>query len=159
VLQGLACAHDLKIFHRDIKPGNILVGNEDDVKIVVFGLASVGHSSRSRLTRSGILIGTPEYISPEQITGKEIDGRADLYSLGCVMYYMLSGTEPFSGDTAVQVIFQHIEGEAKPLDRVVPDVPPALSAYVMRLLSKDPDQRPAGAVEMLVDIEQLRDPA
>ncbi len=158
VLQGLACAHELGIYHRDIKPGNILVGTDDDIKIVDFGLASVGHSTRSRLTQSGILIGTPEYISPEQITGKAIDGRADLYSLGCLMYYMLSGVEPFSGDTAVQIIFQHIEGEAKVLAGVAA-VPQALSDYVMRLLSKDPDQRPSSSLEMLLDLERLREAA
>jgi serine/threonine-protein kinase len=158
VLQGLACAHELGIYHRDIKPGNILVGADDDIKIVDFGLASVGHSSRSRLTQSGILIGTPEYISPEQITGKAIDGRADLYSLACVMYYMLSGVEPFSGDTAVQIIFQHVEGEAKALSGVA-TVPQALSDYIMRVLSKDPDQRPSGALEMMLDLERLREAA
>jgi HEAT repeat protein len=158
ILQGLASAHELGIYHRDIKPGNVLVGSDDEIKIVDFGLASVGHSSRSRLTQSGILIGTPEYISPEQITGKTIDGRADLYSLACVTYYMLSGLEPFAGDTAVQIIFQHVEGDPRALGDVV-TVPEALSDYIMRVLSKNPDHRPASAVEMLLDLERLREAA
>ena len=111
VLEGLMTAHASGILHRDIKPANLLIGADSLVKIVDFGLASTKHSTQSRLTQSGILVGTPEYISPEQITGTEMDARSDLYSLGVVLYEAMSGRQPFSGSNAVNVLFQHLEAE------------------------------------------------
>lgn len=154
ILEGLTAAHDLGIIHRDIKPANLLVGDEDVTKIVDFGLASVGQSTKSRLTASGILVGTPEYISPEQITGGKTDGRTDLYSLGAVMYEMLTGTPPFGGENAVNVLFQHLEAHIPPLHEVAPAVPRSLSDLVASAMSRDMDARPASAAAML---EQLRD--
>ena len=152
VLEGLESAHEIGIVHRDIKPANLLVGTDDLVKIVDFGLASVGQSTRSRLTQSGILVGTPEYISPEQITGHDVDGRTDLYSLGVVMYEMMSGKQPFSGANAVNVLFQHLESEIPPLAQVA-GVPAAVSELVMRSMSRFANDRPQSAAIML---EMLR---
>jgi serine/threonine-protein kinase len=149
VCEGLHAAHEKGIIHRDIKPPNILVGDDDVTKIVDFGLASVGSSAGSRLTKSGILVGTPEYISPEQITGADVDGRADIYSFGVVMYEMLSGKQPFSGANAVNVLFQHIEGEVEPLSAVNPAVPESVSRLVDGAMAKDPAQRPASALDLL----------
>jgi len=148
-LEGLVAAHSAGIFHRDIKPANLLVAEGDFVKIVDFGLASVGHSTQSRLTQSGILVGTPEYISPEQITGTDVDGRCDLYSLGVVLYEAMSGRQPFTGANAVNVLFQHLESTVPPLASVAAGIPPAVSDVVMRAMSRLPVDRPASAQAML----------
>ncbi len=153
ILEGLAVAHGMGIVHRDIKPANILLGDDGVVKIVDFGLASVGQSSRSRLTQSGILVGTPEYISPEQITGHEVDGRTDLYSLGVVLYELLSGRQPFAGTNAVNVLFQHLEPEVPALDTVAAGIPSTVNELVMRCMSRFANDRPASASVML---EMLR---
>ncbi len=150
---GLAAAHELGIVHRDIKPSNVLVGEEDVAKIVDFGLASVGQTTKSRLTQSGIMVGTPEYISPEQITGGDVDGRADLYSLGVMMYEMVSGQQAFCGENAVNVLFQHLEAEVPPLRQLAPEIPEAVEWVVRRAMAKEPADRPASALEMLAMIQ------
>jgi serine/threonine-protein kinase len=153
VLEGLSVAHEIGIIHRDLKPANLLLSNTEELKIVDFGLASVGQSARSRLTQSGILVGTPEYISPEQITGHDVDGRTDLYSLGAVLYELISGRQPFAGANAVNVLFQHLEAEIPRLKSVVAGVPDDVDELVMRCMSRFPDDRPASARVML---EMLR---
>ena len=149
VLDGLDAAHATGIVHRDIKPANILVGEGDFVKIVDFGLAMVAQSTRSRLTQSGILVGTPEYISPEQITGQDVDGRTDLYSLGIVAYELLSGRLPFAGTNAVNVLFQHLESDVEPLQEVAPQLPPAVCDFVMSCMARMACDRPASAADAL----------
>ncbi len=153
VLEGLAVAHSAGILHRDIKPGNLLVGEGDLVKIVDFGLASASHTTQSRLTQSGILVGTPEYISPEQITGTEVDARCDLYSLGVVLYEAMSGVQPFSGTSAVNVLFQHLEADVPPLRAVAAGIPAVMNDVVMSAMARKAADRPASAVAML---EMLR---
>jgi len=155
-LEGLTAAHSAGILHRDIKPANLLLGDGDIVKIVDFGLASVGHSAHSRLTQSGILVGTPEYISPEQITGGEIDARCDLYSLGVVLYEAMSGQQPFSGANAVNVLFQHLEATVPPLSSVAAGIPPAVNDLVMRAMSRLVSDRPASAQAMLELVRAAR---
>jgi serine/threonine-protein kinase len=153
VLEGLAAAHSAGILHRDIKPANLLIGAGDLVKIVDFGLASVSHSTQSRLTQSGILVGTPEYISPEQITGTDIDARCDLYSLAVVLYEAMTGIQPFSGTSAVNILFQHLEADVPPLTSVAAGIPQHVNDAVMRAMARHPADRPASAVAML---EMLR---
>jgi serine/threonine-protein kinase len=153
VLEGLAAAHSAGILHRDIKPANLLIGAGDLVKIVDFGLASMSHSTQSRLTQSGILVGTPEYISPEQITGTDIDARCDLYSLGVVLYEAMSGIQPFTGTSAVNILFQHLEADVPALGTVAAGIPPHVSDAVMKAMSRQPADRPASATAML---EMLR---
>jgi len=155
-LEGLAAAHAAGILHRDIKPANLLVGEGDVVKIVDFGLASMGHSPHSRLTQSGILVGTPEYISPEQITGGDIDTRCDLYSLGVVLYEAMSGQQPFSGANAVNVLFQHLEATVPPLSSVAAGIPPAVNDLVMKAMSRMVGDRPASAQAMLEMVRAAR---
>jgi serine/threonine-protein kinase len=148
-LEGLAAAHAAGVYHRDIKPANLLIGEGDHVKIVDFGLASVGHSAHSRLTQSGILVGTPEYISPEQITGGDVDGRCDLYSLGVVLYEVMTGKQPFSGTNAVNVLFQHLEPNVPPLSTAAAGIPQAVSDLVMKAMSRHAHDRPTSALAML----------
>lgn len=148
-LDGLAAAHSAGVYHRDIKPANLLIGEGDHVKIVDFGLASVGHSAHSRLTQSGILVGTPEYISPEQITGGDVDARCDLYSLGVVLYEAMTGKQPFSGTNAVNVLFQHLEPNVPPLSTAAAGIPQAVSDLVMKAMSRHAQDRPTNAQAML----------
>ena len=155
-LEGLSAAHAAGILHRDIKPANLLLGEGDLVKIVDFGLASVGHSAHSRLTQSGILVGTPEYISPEQITGGEIDARCDLYSLGVVLYEAMSGQQPFSGANAVNVLFQHLEATVPPLSTVAAGIPAAVNDVVMGAMARMVGDRPASAQAMLEMVRAAR---
>jgi len=149
VLEGLVAAHAAGVLHRDIKPGNILVGDGDRVRLVDFGLASATQMGKSRLTQSGMLVGTPEYISPEQIRGTPLDERADLYSLGVVLYEALSGKAPFQGATPVNVLFQHLETEVPPLSSVAPLVPQDLSDLIMQTMAREPEARPASAAALL----------
>jgi serine/threonine-protein kinase len=155
-LEGLAAAHSAGVFHRDIKPANLLVGEGDFVKIVDFGLASVGHNAHSRLTQSGILVGTPEYISPEQITGADVDARCDLYSLGVVLYEAMSGKQPFSGANAVNVLFQHLEPNVPKLSAAAAGIPTAVSDVVMQAMSRHAADRPASAQAMLELVRALQ---
>jgi len=156
VLEGLAAAHELDIVHRDMKPGNLLIGADDFTKIVDFGLAAAGESTASRLTKSGVLLGTPEFISPEQITGQEVDGRSDLYALGCVLYQTLSGREPFSGESAVNTLFQHLEADVPPLTALVPGIPEAVSDLIASSMCREASGRPASALVMLDTLRTLR---
>jgi serine/threonine-protein kinase len=155
-LEGLAAAHAAGILHRDIKPANLLVGDGDVLKIVDFGLASVGQTGQSRLTQSGMLVGTPEYISPEQITGTECDARCDLYSLGIVLYEALSGQQPFSGANAVNVLFQHLEATVPPLSSVAAGIPAAVNDLVMQAMARMVGDRPASALAMLELVRAAR---
>jgi len=155
-LEGLAAAHSAGILHRDIKPANLLVGDGDILKIVDFGLASMGQSAHSRLTQSGILVGTPEYISPEQITGAEVDARCDLYSLGVVLYEAMSGQQPFSGANAVNVLFQHLEATVPPLSTVAAGIPAAVNDVVMCAMARMVGDRPASAQAMLEMVRAAR---
>lgn len=152
VCEGLAAAHEQGVVHRDIKPGNLLVGDDDVTKIVDFGLASAGAGDGSRLTKSGILVGTPEYISPEQITGGQVDGRTDIYSLGVVMYEMLSGHSPFGSDTAVNTLFQHLEGEVTPLRELVPALSESIERAVMSAIAREPEARPPSVQDLVASL-------
>ena len=152
VCEGLAAAHMAGVIHRDIKPANILVGDDDSVKIVDFGLASARQHIGSRLTKSGLLVGTPEYMAPEQINGSPIDPRADIYSVGILMYELLAGKKPFTGETAVQVLFQHLEGGAEPLTHIRSDISPELEALVSKAMAKDVAQRQPSAQDLRDEI-------
>jgi serine/threonine-protein kinase len=152
VCEGLAAAHMAGVIHRDVKPANILVSDDDAVKIVDFGLASARQHIGSRLTKSGLLVGTPEYMAPEQINGSPVDPRADLYSVGILMYELLAGKKPFTGETAVQVLFQHLEGGAEPISSVRDDVPPELEALVARAMAKEVAERHPSAHDLRDEI-------
>ncbi len=159
VCEALQAAHDLGIVHRDVKPANILLGPREMVKVVDFGLAAVGMQLGSRLTRSGLLIGTPEYMSPEQIIGQTIDARSDLYSVGIVLYEALSGVRPYAGDSMVNVLFQHVEGGATPLSEVNSAIPEDLATLVMTAMAREPAERFSSAAEFRQQLLDLALPA
>jgi serine/threonine-protein kinase len=148
VCDGLSAAHNAGVVHRDIKPANILVGANGDVKLVDFGLASMEQRMGSRLTKSGILIGTPEYMAPEQISGADVDHRADIYALGILMYEMFTGVRPYTAETPVKILFQHLEGTPAPMTDHAPDIPEALAALTLECMAKEPQDRPATAAEL-----------
>ncbi|HZL86029.1 MAG TPA: HEAT repeat domain-containing protein [Candidatus Krumholzibacteria bacterium] len=148
VCQGLAAAHEVGVIHRDIKPANILVGEGDMAKIVDFGLAAAQQTVGPRLTREGYLIGTPEYMAPELIQNEPFDHRSDIYSIGIMMYEMLSGQRPYTGDTPVKILFQHLEGNAEPLAMFVPTLRPSLAALVMRTMARQVAARPRDTREL-----------
>lgn len=155
ICEGLSAAHSEGIIHRDIKPPNILVGEDNVVKVVDFGLAAMAQHAGSRLTKSGILIGTPQYMAPEQIKGDDADGRADIYSLGVMMYEMLSGQQPYQGDTAVNILFQHLEGKVRPLSEVAKGIPKDLEQLVECFMAKKREDRPSSVEECLEMIAAL----
>lgn len=141
VAAGMTAAHAISIVHRDLKPGNILINEHNVVKIVDFGVAAAVDSTDTRLTRSGLLVGTPRYMAPEQVLGKEIDARTDIYSLGVILYEMLAGTPPYSGDDNVAVMYQHVQGGAMPLHERNAQISRTLSAFIARMMAVETDKR------------------
>jgi predicted Ser/Thr protein kinase len=133
-----AAAHDM--VHRDIKPSNIMISRTGEVKVMDFGLAKT-LKTQSDVTTVGMVLGTPQYMSPEQGKGEALDPRTDMYSLGCVVYQLLTGSPPFEADTPTALVYMHIHEEPKPVQELNPDVPDKLAATVMRCLKKDPDRR------------------
>ena len=150
---GLAAAHAEEVIHRDIKPPNILIGPDHTVKIVDFGLACAQQLAGSRLTKSGLLVGTPEYMAPELISGDSVDHRVDIYSLGIVMYEMLSGTKPYSASNVAKLLFQHLEGEAVPISQLLPDLPASVATVVHAAMARDAADRPQSSLELLTMLE------
>jgi predicted Ser/Thr protein kinase len=147
------------IIHRDIKPENILLSRSGEVKVADFGLARVMHQHENlHLTQKDVTMGTPLYMSPEQVEGKPLDPRSDLYSLGVTCYHMLSGTPPFRAETALGVAVQHLKTDAVRLETLRPDLPPALPRIVHKLLAKDPAQRYASALDLMRDLRTVRVP-
>ncbi|MGH3664969.1 MAG: protein kinase domain-containing protein, partial [Egibacteraceae bacterium] len=141
VARALDYAHERGLVHRDVKPANILIGDDGAVKVADFGIAKA-EEAEADLTKTGMVLGTAAYVAPEQITGAtQIDGRADQYALGCMLYEALTGRQPFKGDSAVATAAQRLETTPLPLRSVKPDVPRGLDAVVMRSLSRKPEQR------------------
>jgi serine/threonine protein kinase len=148
IAQGLAAAHSQGLVHRDVKPGNILLeGGLDRVKITDFGLACIT-TEPWRLTASGVLVGTPAYMSPEQAAFSAVDHRSDLFSFGSVLYQLCTGEPPFPGRTLQAILTGVRESEPRPIRDLNPDIPPALEDHVRRLMAKDPADRFASASEL-----------
>ncbi len=156
---ALAKAAERGIVHRDIKPENIMLSGHGEVKVADFGLARLS-SNETRLTQEGYTLGTPLYMSPEQVEGKPLDARSDIYSLGVTCYHMLAGQPPFHGDTALNVAVQHLKGGAEDLALVRPDLPPALCRLIHTMFAPKPEDRCASALEIFEaiagDLGQLR---
>lgn len=156
VADALACAHDQGLVHRDIKPGNILLAHGHAI-VSDFGIARiVGTSGDSRLTESGMALGTATYMSPEQASGGEVDGRSDIYSLGCVLYEMLAGNPPFTGANPQAVIARHMVEQPAPLRTVRPSVTEPLEAVVRKALAKSPADRFANATKFRAALQLAR---
>ncbi len=162
IRQGAAAlqrAAELGIIHRDIKPENILLTRRGTVKIADFGLSRVLTTSQPalNLTQTGVTMGTPLYMSPEQVQGKTLDPRSDIYSFGVTCYHMLTGNPPFRGQTAFEIALQHVQTPPQPLEQVRPDLSAELCAVVHKMMAKNPDERYQTARELLQDAARLRE--
>ncbi|WP_031084262.1 protein kinase domain-containing protein [Streptomyces sp. NRRL WC-3549] len=148
VLEALAYSHQHGIVHRDIKPANVIITNSGAVKVMDFGIARALHGAQSTMTQTGMVMGTPQYLSPEQALGKAVDHRSDLYATGCLLYELLAMRPPFTGETPLSVVYQHVQDIPVPPSDVYDAVPPELDGMVMRSLAKEPDDRFQSAEEM-----------
>ncbi len=159
VAAALQRAAELGIIHRDIKPDNILLTRKGEIKVADFGLSRclAGDRPALNLTQSGVTMGTPLYMSPEQVEGKPVDCRSDIYSFGVTCYHMLAGHPPFQGDSPFEVALQQVRDEPKPLTKIRPDVPAALCAIVHKMMAKDTAGRYQTGRELLKDIARLRE--
>lgn len=158
VAAALSFAHRNNVVHRDIKPGNILIGSNGQLKVADFGIArALGSAADSNLTQVGAVMGTAAYLSPEQAQGGQPDPRSDLYSLGIVLYEMVAGHPPFSGDNPVSIAYKQVHDSPQPLNQIAGDVPRAFEAIVARLLAKDPGMRYPTAEAARDDLRRFRD--
>ncbi|HWH52558.1 MAG TPA: serine/threonine-protein kinase, partial [Gemmatimonadaceae bacterium] len=153
VLQGLGYAHKRGIVHRDVKPANIRVDDEGKARLMDFGVA---HLTSSSMTRTGVMLGTPSYMAPEQIVGEKIGPATDIFSVGAVLYELLSGARPFQGDTLQSVMYKVLNEMPPSLAKVAPRAPPQLDRIVTRALAKDPADRYDSALEMANDLIAVR---
>jgi serine/threonine protein kinase len=145
--RALEVAHEQGVIHRDIKPQNMVVEPDGVLKVMDFGIARLAsRQPESGVTQAGTAIGTPEYMSPEQLAGKEIDARADIYAAGCVLYECLTGRPPFTAETPYQLVAKLLEETAPTPRSINPEVPVALDALVMQALAKDASGRPQTAL-------------
>lgn len=161
-LHALNEAHELGIVHRDLKPDNIMItkfrGIDEFVKVLDFGIAKVKEpdGNQAKLTQAGIVYGTPEYLSPEQAQAKELDGRSDLYSMGIILYELITGTVPFQSKTAVTILAAHVyDAPAPPSQKTRRPVHPKMERAIMKALHKDPTKRYQTAMAFLEDLENL----
>jgi beta-lactam-binding protein with PASTA domain len=153
ILAALRFAHRNGIVHRDIKPHNALMDDDGRLKVSDFGIARAG--AASQMTEAGSIIGTAQYLSPEQARGAAVDHRSDLYSLGIVLYELLTGTVPFTGDTPVEIAMKHLSKVPEPPSAKRPEIPRALDQVVLRALAKDPDDRYGSAEELDAELAQV----
>ncbi|MEV6686233.1 Stk1 family PASTA domain-containing Ser/Thr kinase [Streptomyces sp. NPDC051130] len=157
ILQALEYSHRAGIVHRDIKPANVMLTRTGQVKVMDFGIARAMGDSGMTMTQTAAVIGTAQYLSPEQAKGEQVDARSDLYSAGCLLYELLCVRPPFVGDSPVAVAYQHVREEPQPPSNFDPEITPVMDAIVLKALVKDPDYRYQSADEMRADIEACLD--
>ncbi|NKR93602.1 Stk1 family PASTA domain-containing Ser/Thr kinase [Rhodococcus hoagii] len=155
VCAALDFSHRNGIVHRDMKPANIMINRAGAVKVMDFGIARAISDSSSPMTQTAAVIGTAQYLSPEQARGEQVDARSDVYSLGCVLYEVLTGEPPFKGDSPVAVAYQHVREDPKQPSQVNPAVPPALDSVILKAMSKNPANRYQSAAEMRSDLVRV----
>ncbi|MBX6385090.1 MAG: Stk1 family PASTA domain-containing Ser/Thr kinase [Microbispora sp.] len=155
ILRALDYSHRGGIVHRDIKPANIMLTVNGEVKVMDFGIARAMADSAATMTQTAQVIGTAQYLSPEQARGERVDARSDIYSTGCVLYELLTGQPPFTGDSPVAIAYQHVREDPIPPSRIDPDIPQWADAIVLKAMAKDPLQRYQSAAEMRTDIQRV----
>jgi beta-lactam-binding protein with PASTA domain/tRNA A-37 threonylcarbamoyl transferase component Bud32 len=154
VLRALEYSHQAGIVHRDIKPGNVMVTRNGDIKVMDFGIARAMNDAQATMTQTAQVIGTAQYLSPEQARGERVDARSDLYSTGCLMYELLTGRPPFTGDSPVAIAYQHVRENPIPPSRLDPSLPPWADSIVLKAMAKSPNDRYQSAAEMQADIQR-----
>ena len=142
---GIAAAHQMGIVHRDIKPGNLLLTDDGQVKVADFGIVRFLHDTTTTLTATGQIVGTSHYLSPERALGKPAEGPSDVYALGCVLYHLVTGHPPFTADDPASIMYQHVQTEPAPPSNLRPELAGDFEALLFWLLAKDPAQRPTAA--------------
>jgi serine/threonine-protein kinase len=152
ICAALEFSHRHGIIHRDIKPGNVMLTQTGQIKVMDFGIARALASGASTMTQTSAVIGTAQYLSPEQARGEAVDARSDVYATGCVLYELVCGQPPFTGDSPVSVAYQHVREDAKPPSRTNPDVTAPVDAIVLKALTKNPLNRYQSAAEMRADV-------
>ncbi|MGB6310115.1 MAG: HEAT repeat domain-containing protein [Steroidobacteraceae bacterium] len=155
IATGMAVAHQAGIVHRDLKPANILIDNEGLLKIVDFGVAAAQTQGDTQLTKTGYVIGSPKYMAPEQILGKKVDERADIYSLGVILYEMFSGVPPYSRGDHMSVMYQHVQGKARPPIDINKELPVELNNLVMKCMALDKAKRAQSMDELRLSLEKF----
>jgi eukaryotic-like serine/threonine-protein kinase len=155
IATGMAVAHQAGIVHRDLKPANVLIDNDLLLKIVDFGVAAAQSQGDTQLTKTGYVIGSPKYMAPEQILGKKVDERADIYSLGVIMYEMLCGIPPYSRGDHMSVMYQHVQGKARPPMEINKELPVELNNLVMKCMSLDKAKRAQSMDELRLSLEKF----
>jgi serine/threonine protein kinase len=153
VLDALACSHAAGIIHRDVKPANVMLSNTGEIKVADFGIARPAADTTGTVTLAGTVMGTPQYLSPEQGRGEPVDVRSDLYSVGCMLFELLVGAPPFGGDSPLSIVVQHISNAPTPPSAVNADISGDIDSIVLKALAKDPVDRYQTASEMKSDIE------
>jgi eukaryotic-like serine/threonine-protein kinase len=154
VLRALEYSHQAGIVHRDIKPGNVMVTRNGDIKVMDFGIARAMSDAQATMTQTAQVIGTAQYLSPEQARGERVDARSDLYSTGCLMYELLTGRPPFTGDSPVAIAYQHVRENPVPPSRLDASLPSWADSIVLKAMAKSPNDRYQSAAEMNADIQR-----
>jgi serine/threonine-protein kinase len=158
ICRGLHAAHEQGIIHRDIKPQNVLIDAKGEVKLMDFGVARMTEAADA-MTQAGLIVGTPHYMSPEQVQGKALDPRTDVYAMGVLLYEVLVGKRPFESSSLTGILTAHITEKPVPILEVRPEIGKEVSAIVMRCLEKDPTARYSDAGALLAQLDRVTMPA